>query len=49
MSGRAKRKRQVYEDEMQDAQLARWKRLRSIDIHVELEQILGSQARFRGL
>jgi RecQ family ATP-dependent DNA helicase len=49
MSGRAKRKRQVFEEELQDAQLARWKRLRSIDIHVELEKMLGSQAQFRGL
>lgn len=49
MSGRAKRKRQVYEEEMQDAQLARWKRLRGVDIHRELEQMLGSEARFRGL
>ena len=49
MSGRAKRKRQVYEEEMQDAQLARWKRLRGVDIHTELEKMLGSEARFRGL
>jgi len=48
MSGRAKRKRQVYE-EMQDAQLARWKRLRGVDIHAELEKRLGSEARFREL
>src|SRR6266536_867970 len=49
MSGRAKRKRQVYEEEMQDAQMARWKRLRGVDIHAELEKMLGSEARFRGL
>jgi superfamily II DNA helicase RecQ len=49
MSGRAKRKRQVYEGEMQDAQFVRWKRLRGVDIHRELEQMLGSEARFRGL
>jgi RecQ family ATP-dependent DNA helicase len=49
MSGRAKRKRQVYEEEMQDAQLARWKRLRGVDIYAELEKMLGSEARFRGL
>ena len=49
MSGRVKRKRQVYEEEMQDAQLARWKRLRGVDIHAELEKMLGSEARFRGL
>ena len=49
MSGRAKRKRQVYEEEMQDTQLARWKRLRQVDIHAELEKMFGSEARFRGL
>jgi len=49
MSGRARRKRQVYEEEMQDAQLARWKRLRGIDIYAELEKMLGSEARFCGL
>lgn len=49
MSGRAKRKRQADEEEMQEAQLARWKRLRGVDIHAALEQILGSEARFRGL
>jgi superfamily II DNA helicase RecQ len=49
MSGRAKRKRQVYKEEIQDAQLARWKRLRGVDIYAELEKILGSEARFRGL
>ena len=49
MSGRAKRKRQVYEEEMQDVQLARWKRLRRVDIYTELEKILESEARFRGL
>ncbi|TVY59375.1 ATP-dependent DNA helicase Q1 [Lachnellula suecica] len=32
---------------MQDAQLARWKRLQGVDIHAELEKILGSEARFR--
>jgi hypothetical protein len=49
MSGRAKRKRQVYEEEMQDAQLTRWNRLRGVDIHAELEKMLGGEARFRGL
>jgi len=39
----------VYEEEMQDAQLARWKRLRGIDIHAKLEKLLGSESRFRGL
>jgi superfamily II DNA helicase RecQ len=32
---------------MQDVQLARWKRLRGVDIHAELEKILGSETRFR--
>ncbi|KAH7420283.1 hypothetical protein BKA64DRAFT_562969, partial [Cadophora sp. MPI-SDFR-AT-0126] len=27
----------------------RWKRLQGVDIHAELEKILGSEARFRGL
>jgi hypothetical protein len=49
MSGRAKRKRQVYEEEIEDAQLARWKRLRGVDIYTELEKMLGSEARFCGL
>lgn len=49
VSGRAKRKRQVYEEEMQDEQLARWKQLRGVDIHPELEQMLGSVGQFRGL
>jgi len=34
---------------MQDAQLSRWKRLRGVDIHKELEQMLGDGAQFRGL
>ncbi|PVH73936.1 hypothetical protein DL98DRAFT_575954 [Cadophora sp. DSE1049] len=48
MSGRAKRKRQVYEEEMQDPQLGRWKRLRGVDIHAELDKMV-SEARFGGL
>ena len=36
-------KSQVYEGEI------RWKRLRGVGIHRELEQMLGSEARFRGL
>jgi superfamily II DNA helicase RecQ len=39
----------VYKEEMKDAQLARWKRLRGVDIHAELEKMLGSEGRFRGL
>ena len=45
----AKRKRQAFEEEMQDAQLAQWKQLQGVDIHKELEQMLGDQAQFRGL
>lgn len=49
MGGRLKRKRAAYEEEMQDAQVARWKRLRGISIHEELERIYGDRAEFRGL
>ena len=34
---------------MQDAQIARWKRLCSVDIHEELKQMLGDKAQFREL
>ena len=34
---------------MQDAQIARWKRLRSVDIYKELKQMLGDKAQFWGL
>jgi len=49
MSGKAKRKQQVYEEEMQEAELARWEGLRGVDMHAELEKMLGSEARTRGL
>jgi hypothetical protein len=49
MSRRGKRKRQVYIEELQDAQLARWKRLRGVNIYAGLEKMLGCEARFRGL
>jgi RecQ family ATP-dependent DNA helicase len=49
MGGRLKRKRAAYEEEMQDAQVVRWKRLRGVDIHAELEQMYGDGAGFRGL
>ena len=39
----------MYKEEMQDAQLTRWKRLRGVDIYAELEKMLGSKAQFRGL
>jgi len=44
-----KRKWQSLEDDMQHAQIARWKRLRTVDIQEELRQILGDKAEFRGL
>jgi superfamily II DNA helicase RecQ len=34
---------------MQEVRRAQWKRLREVDIHEELKQILGEQAKFRGL
>jgi superfamily II DNA helicase RecQ len=43
-----KRKRNTVEDDMQDAQIARWKRLRTVDIQSELEIIVGKGAQFRG-
>jgi RecQ family ATP-dependent DNA helicase len=49
MGGRLKRKRAAYEEEMQDAQVARWKRLRGVSIHEELERMYGDGAAFRGL
>jgi hypothetical protein len=44
-----KRKRPSLDDDMQHAQMARWKRLRTVDIHDELRQMLGDKAEFRGL
>lgn len=49
MSGITKQKGQVCEEEMQVAQLARWKRLRRVGIHAELGEVLRGAARFRGL
>ena len=43
-----KRKRQTVGDDMQDAQIARWKRLKTVDIHSELKSIVGEGATFRG-
>jgi RecQ family ATP-dependent DNA helicase len=43
-----KRKRQTIGDDMQDAQIARWKRLKAVDIHSELQSIVGEGATFRG-
>ena len=44
-----KQKRPSLDDDMQHAQMARWKRLRTVDIHDELRQMLGDKAEFRGL
>jgi superfamily II DNA helicase RecQ len=49
MGGRLKRKRAVYKEEMQDVQVARWKRLWGVSIHAELEQIYRDRAEFCGL
>ena len=43
-----KRKRQGPEDDVQDAQIARWKRLRTVNIEAELKRIVGEGAVFRG-
>jgi len=43
-----KRKR-ADDDDMQEVRHAQWKRLREVDIHEELKQMLGDQATFRGL
>jgi len=42
------RKRQRPEDDIQDAQIARWKRLKTVDIDAELRSIVGEGATFRG-
>ena len=34
---------------MQNAQMARWKRLQTVDIQEEMKQMLGDDAEFRGL
>jgi superfamily II DNA helicase RecQ len=44
-----KRKRVTLEGNTKDAQLARWKRLQTVDIREELKQMLGDEAEFRGL
>ena len=36
----------VHEYELGDAQIARWKRLRGVDIHRELERMLGARSTF---
>ena len=44
-----KRKRETLEGSMQNAQMARWKRLQTVDIREEMKQMLGDDAEFRGL
>jgi superfamily II DNA helicase RecQ len=39
----------VYEEAMQEGQFARRKQMRKVDIHRELERMLGEEAEFRGL
>jgi superfamily II DNA helicase RecQ len=43
-----KRKRQGPENDIEDAQIARWKRLRTVNIEAELKSIIGEGATFRG-
>ncbi|KAH6691770.1 hypothetical protein BKA61DRAFT_625137 [Leptodontidium sp. MPI-SDFR-AT-0119] len=45
---KTKRKRPTIGDDMHDAQIARWKRLKTVDIHSELQSIVGGGATFRG-
>ncbi|KFZ17161.1 hypothetical protein V501_01877, partial [Pseudogymnoascus sp. VKM F-4519 (FW-2642)] len=42
------RKRKRPKDDMQDAQIARWKQLRTVDIESEMRSIVGKEAEFRG-
>jgi RecQ family ATP-dependent DNA helicase len=44
-----KRKWVTLEGNIQHAQMARWKRLQTVDIREELKQMLGDEAEFRGL
>jgi RecQ family ATP-dependent DNA helicase len=44
-----KRKRGPDDDDMQEVRRARWKRLRDVKIHQELQEMLGEHAEFRGL
>ena len=49
VSGGTKRKRSSVEDEMDEVQAVRWKKLRTVDIQQALEDVCGRQAEFRGL
>lgn len=44
-----KRKRPSLDDDIQQAQMTRWKRLQTVKIHEELKQMLGDEAEFHGL
>lgn len=47
-SAETRRKRQRPEDDAYDVEMARWKRLRTVDIESELRSIVGEGATFRG-
>lgn len=49
MKGRGRRGRMQYDEEIEEGQIMRWKQLRRVDIHQELERMLGEDAQFRGL
>src|SRR5579862_5326814 len=49
MDAGRKRKRTSLDDDMQQAQMAWWKRLQTVKIHEELKQMLGDEAEFCGL
>jgi len=44
-----KRGRLLYEEEIEEQQLQRWKRLRSVDLQLQLEKLFGPGAQFKGL
>ena len=41
--------RLLYEEEIEEQQLQRWKRLRSVDLQLQLEKLFGPGAQFKGL
>ena len=43
------KRKQGAEDDIEEVQRARWKRLREVDIKEELKHMLGEQAKFQGL
>jgi superfamily II DNA helicase RecQ len=44
-----KRTRAPFEEEYNEARIERWKRLRRTDVHESLQEMMGEQARFRGI